>query len=64
MDPAEQNVAALVLGGFAGFARVEMVLACGADHELAGLGFSKALTGAFVGFNFRHEIILISSTKY
>ena len=51
----QHQIAALVLGDFAGFAGVKMVLAGGARHQLAGLGLFNPLGGSFVGFNFGHK---------
>jgi hypothetical protein len=53
----QANVAALVLGGLAAFARVKMVLARCSVHELAGLGFAEALGGSFVRLDFGHKKI-------
>ncbi len=52
----QNNVAALVDRGLAGFAGIKVVLADGAGQELAGPGFSNPLGGSFVGLDFRHKV--------
>ena len=54
MRLGKHQVPALVGGGFAGFARIKMILSGGPGNEFAGFGFSNPFGGSLVGFDFRH----------
>lgn len=54
----QAHIAALVLGGFAGFAGIKMVLAGFAINNFAAAGFLKSFSCAFVAFNLWHLRII------
>jgi hypothetical protein len=55
----QHQIAALVFGGLAGFARIKMVLARTPGYEFAALGLLYSFYGSFVGFDFRHRIVFL-----
>lgn len=49
------NIPTFVAGGFAGFARVKMILAAFAFKIFAFFGFDKSFGGGLMGFEFWHS---------